>query len=294
MNQQRHSPTTAPDATAASTTLAQDTKAVERPFIVKPLQWLWCLLPVVLWIAVELSFVDTVLFKQINRATHKLPDLFWVFFNMLGNGWGVFALLSPLLLIAPRALIATLFAGGLAGLLSRSLKVSLQFPRPASVLDETSFHIVGNPLTSLAMPSGHTLTAFAIATALYFSIAPTRRQYAVWLFVLASLAGLARIAVGAHWPADVFAGMSIGLFSGMVGVTLAKRLPLRQLAPQAWLMRAACGGAALCVYMLLTERLDFEETRPFQYLAAILASASIIWFVRQTLRPVRPLASFSR
>ena len=253
--------------------------------LIKPIYWLWCLLPLLCWGVVELNTAPTPLFKQLNTSAQKLPDLFWVFFNMLGNGWGAFALLCPLLVLAPRALMSTLCAGALAGVLSRSLKLSLQFPRPASVLDPASFHIVGNPLTSLSMPSGHTLTAFALATALYFSVSPAKRKYALWLFVLAALAGLARVAVGAHWPADIFAGMSIGLFSGMFGASLAHRIPNRLLVAQAWPLRLASVGAALCIYVLLADRLDFDETRPFQYLAAAVAAAGLAWFLRQTVKP---------
>lgn len=253
--------------------------------LIKPVYWLWCLLPLLCWGIVELSIEPISLFKLINTHTQKLPDLLWVFFNMLGNGWGVFALLCPLLVLAPRALLATLCAGALAGVISRTLKLSLQFPRPASVLDPTSFHIVGNPLTSLAMPSGHTLTAFALATALYFSLPPARRTSGLWLFVLATLAGLARVAVGAHWPADVFAGMSIGLFSGLLGATLSQHIPTRFVAPQAWPLRTASIGAALCIYMLLADRLDFDESRPFQYLAAAVATIGLVLFLRQTIKP---------
>ena len=253
--------------------------------LIKPAYWLWCLVPLLCWGVVELSSEPTPLFKLLNASAQKLPDLFWVFFNMLGNGWGVFALLSPLLVLAPRALMATLCAGALAGVLSRTLKLSLQFPRPASVLDPTSFHVVGNPLTSLSMPSGHTLTAFALATALYFSVSPVKRKHALWLFVLAGLAGLARVAVGAHWPADIFAGMSIGLFSGMLGASLAQRIPNRLLVAQAWPLRLASAGAALCIYILLADRLDFDETRPFQYLAAAVATVGFVWFLTQTVKP---------
>jgi len=241
-------------------------------------------MPLLIWGVVELSTDRISLFRLINTQTQLLPNSFWVLFNILGNGWGVFALLCPLLLLAPRALMATLCAGALAGVVSRTLKLSLQFPRPASVLDPASFHIVGNPLTSLAMPSGHTLTAFALATALFFSVPPARRKYGLWLFVLAALAGLARVAVGAHWPADVLAGMSVGLLSGMLGASLAQLIPDRLLLPQAWPLRVASVGAALCIYILLKERLDFDETRPFQYMAAAVATVGLLAFLRQTVK----------
>ena len=269
----------------AESSVAASAPAAATAQLIKPAYWLWCLLPLLCWAVIELSIDRVSLFRLLNTATQQLPNLFWVGFNMLGNGWGVFALLCPLLLLAPRALLATLCAGALAGVLSRSLKLSLQFPRPASVLDPASFHIVGNPLTSLSMPSGHTLTAFALATALYFSVSLAKRKYAAWLFVLAGLAGLAREAVGAHWPADILAGMSVGLFSGMLGASLAQRLPNRLLVPQAWPLRVASVGAALCIYILVVDRIDFDETRPFQYLAAAIATIGLVLFLRQTIKP---------
>jgi len=83
----------------------------------------------------------------------------------------------------------------------------------------------------------------------------------------------------------VLAGMTVGLFSGMVGVSLAQRIPARLLVPQAWPMRVASFGAALCVYILLADRIDFDETRPFQYFAAAVATIGFVWFLTQTVKP---------
>jgi hypothetical protein len=71
----------------------------------------------------------------------------------------------------------------------------------------------------------------------------------------------------------------------MVGVSLAQRIPARLLVPQAWPMRVASFGAALCVYILLTNRLDFGESRPFQYVAAVVATIGLALFLRQTIQP---------
>jgi hypothetical protein len=44
-------------------------------------------------------------------------------------------------------------------------------------------------------------------------------------------------------------------------------------------------GAMLCIYILLVDRLDFDETRPFQYCAAAIATLSLVWFMKQTIKP---------
>ena len=240
--------------------------------------FLWCLIPLVAWLGLWLFAPEPQLFRSVNQATQTLPDLFWVSFNMLGNGWGVFAWACPLLVLAPRLLTAALCAGAIAGVTSRVLKLSLEMPRPASVLDPSSFYILGKPLTSLSMPSGHTLTAFAILSAFYFALPPRRRPAFLWLFVVATLAGIARIAVGAHWPADVCAGAAIGMLSGAAGARLAHRIPERALQPQSWLMRVISGAGLVCVYILLTTTIDFPQTRPVQLVAATVASMGIAWF----------------
>jgi hypothetical protein len=71
--------------------------------------------------------------------------------------------------------------------------------------------VIGTPLLNHAsMPSGHALTAGAVATVLAAALG--LRGWRVLLpFVLAVAVALSRIAVGAHWPADVLAGAGLGL-----------------------------------------------------------------------------------
>jgi len=209
------------------------------------------------------------------------------FFDLFGNGWYDFALASPLLLLAPRHLVASVCAGAIAGLSGRALKLAFELPRPASVIDPASFHILGNPLTSLAMPSGHTLTAFALVTALYFSAPLEKRKPWVFLFLLPIAAGIARVAVGAHWSADVMAGAAIGLCAGLLGVRVSQKLPETLLEPRSWLMRFLAIGSALCVYVLLTSEIDFVQAKPFQWMAATVGAVSLIAFLIQTVRHPR-------
>lgn len=249
--------------------------------------FLWCLIPLAMWMGFWLFAPEPKLFRIINESARALPDLFWASFNMLGNGWGIFALACPLLLIAPRLLTAALCGGAISGIISRTLKHTLEMPRPASVLDPASFYILGKPLTSLSMPSGHTLTAFSILTAFYFALEPDKRRAYRWLFIVATLAGIARIAVGAHWPADVCAGAAIGIFSGVAGVRLTQNIPAHALLPHSWLMRIISAAGLVGVYILLTTTIDFPQTRPVQYVAAAIASVSIAWFTWRSFGPAR-------
>jgi membrane-associated phospholipid phosphatase len=253
--------------------------------------FLWCLVPLAVWLGLWLFAPEPQLFLQLNRVAHVLPEIFWASFNMLGNGWGVFALACPLLVLAPRLLPAALVGGAISGILSNVLKQTLEMPRPAAILDPSSFYIMGKTLTHFSMPSGHTLTAFAILTAFYFSIDVNKRSVYRWLFVAATLAGLARIAVGAHWPADVCAGAAVGLFSGIAGARLTQSIPTRALVPQAWLMRIISTAGLVGVYILLTTTIDFPQTQPVQWVAAAIASISIAWFTWRSFGPAQSRSS---
>jgi len=249
--------------------------------------WALPLLPLLLWMVAALLSTPTELFLQINQKAHALPDGLWVFFDLLGNGWYDFALATPLLLLAPRNLVSSVCAGAIAGLSGRALKLAFELPRPASVLDPASFHILGNPLTSLAMPSGHTLTAFALITAFYFSTPAEKRKPLLCLFLFPLTAGIARIAVGAHWPADVMAGAALGILGGLIGTHLCRNISQQLLIPQSWLMRVLAAGSALCVYVLVSSEIDFTQALPFQWAAASIGTLSLLAFAIQTVRRPR-------
>jgi membrane-associated phospholipid phosphatase len=219
-------------------------------------------------------------FLFINRFTQLLPDTFWAWLTFLGNGWGVFALAFPLLLLAPRMLTAGIFAGGVAALASTALKGLFNLPRPASVLTDGSFYRIGEALLYKAFPSGHTLTAFAIASAFYFSADKEKRTRLSPLFLLAALVGLSRSAVGAHWLTDVLGGAGVGIWCGMLGALAANQFPKTQLGPRKiWSHLIALGGV-IAMYTHLTQIMDLELNLPLQYLSIAIVAFTLVFYVR--------------
>ena len=69
-----------------------------------------------------------------------------------------------------------------------------------------------------SFPSGHTTTAFAVASVLAYGY-----KDKIWVgmtsYTVASLVGLSRINDGKHWASDVIAGAALGTF---IGITLSK------------------------------------------------------------------------
>lgn len=69
-----------------------------------------------------------------------------------------------------------------------------------------------------SFPSGHTTTAFAIASVLAMGY-PDKIWIGISSYTVASLVGLSRIHDGHHWGSDVVAGAALGSF---IGITLSK------------------------------------------------------------------------
>lgn len=205
------------------------------------------------------------LFYALNRAFGVVSDEAWAALALLGTGWGLFALTAGALSRHPRLVLAWLCAAPVAGVLTRVGKSWANNPRPLEALGTEGIRVVGEPLFIAAMPSGHTMTAFAGAAAVYFSLSARGRTQHLWLFVLAALAGCSRIAVGAHWPADVVVGASAGVFSGLTGAWLAQRLPQHWLLPSSWLMRSVAVFGLYCLKVLWTDPMGFDINRPLQW-----------------------------
>ncbi len=236
---------------------------------------------------VWLGWFEPRLFLTVNHACALLGSSLWAGLSLLGNGWGLLAVTSPLLVLAPRLTWSWLSAAPFASLLARGVKAWLQSPRPAAVLDAAQFHILGEPLHLESFPSGHTVTAFAAATALYLARTDQSGRRPFWLFGLAAATGLSRIAVGAHWPGDVLAGAALGLIAGALGHTLWRRLSPAWFRPTGlpqWVLALLLGAT---LYTLWTEPLDFAENRVLQQGLMVLVGLSLMAFASQAWRAHR-------
>ncbi len=107
----------------------------------------------------------------------------------------------------------TLLPAFLLGLCVLVMKELVPMPRPFALesMIVPLIH-VGDPFGSF--PSAHATFFSALAGSLYVA----RFHFATWYIVCAIMIGIARIAIGVHWPIDVFAGLLFGFFGG-VGIT---------------------------------------------------------------------------
>lgn len=243
--------------------------------------WLW-LMPaaiLVLGAPVWLHWFEPLTFLTINGWGAPVAAHVWAGLSFFGNGWGVLGATAPLLVLAPRLMLSWLCAAPFVILFARSGKFFLESPRPAMLVDAALIRTVGEPKFFVAMPSGHTMTAFAVVCAIYFAIAPAKRPRYAWLWLLALGVGISRVTVGAHWPGDVVVGISLGIFSGMLGHLLLARIAPEHFALTSWTMRGVAFLVALSVYHLLCEELGFVENMQLQWVVAALAAVSLLVFL---------------
>jgi len=173
--------------------------------------------------------LNTELFTSINSYSSLVNPNVWSFLTWLGDTSLLWPMLLPLMKKHPKALICAVASVPVGGCLSWLLKWSFNTPRPAGVLDLSQFTIIGPTLTEHAFPSGHTITAFAACVAVVLGVNWGKSHWAKLgpsvIVLLATLIGLSRIMVGAHWPWDVLAGAGVGCLSAMVGWYALERYP---------------------------------------------------------------------
>lgn len=140
--------------------------------------------------------------RLLMRGASRVGDVSsWVMFGVL-----LLVALGPssriFLLVASTALSASL--------LVQVLKRLWRRPRPPRI-GPTPMVFLHVP-DQYSFPSGHTTTAFAVATVM-------TGEFAAWgalFFAMAATIGLSRVYLRAHYPLDVTAGSLLGLSLGLL------------------------------------------------------------------------------
>ena len=156
----------------------------------------------------------------VNKYNTAFLDVFFKYTTFLGDGILFGVLVLVFLLIKERMSLVFLVSGLLTLLITHFLKriIFKGIPRPVNVLGEDALHLVEGVKIALrhSFPSGHTTTAFAIATILCLYFANCKSQY-IW-FLLAIIAGLSRVYLSQHYLIDVFVGSFIGIAIGFLSM----------------------------------------------------------------------------
>lgn len=177
----------------------------------------------------RLAFSESELFLFVNHHTHPFLDPFFKNWTHLGDGALYIFVIALLLFFSStgNALTASV-SYSVTSLTAQFLKrvVFEGTPRPQQYFNE-----LGQQLRLIegvdvhwvsSFPSGHTVTAFSIATLL--SLLSGNKWVGILYFFLAFLVGYSRMYLAQHFFIDVYAGAIIGTLLTVVSYLLVNRL----------------------------------------------------------------------
>ncbi len=136
------------------------------------------------------------------------------FFTALGDVGLVWIVLIVTLLLIPlkrwhglKVLLAFLFSAFIGNILLKPIVARL---RPFEL--NTVISLIIDKPSGYSFPSGHTITAFAAATAMFIG----DKRFGSLALVLAFLISFSRLYLYVHFPSDVIAGAVLGIVSGVI------------------------------------------------------------------------------
>ena len=156
-------------------------------------------------------------FIFLNPYHNKILNVFFMIYTNVGDGLFSIAIFL-LLLYFRRALIGweIVITFLLSGLIAQILKNAFPMPRPKTLLGDEHYAYFINGYTHVghaSFPSGHTASAFGLATIL--TLFAKNKKYSIIYLLLAMLVGYSRIYLGQHFLQDVLAGAIIGVASAL-------------------------------------------------------------------------------
>lgn len=154
------------------------------------------------------AFIDPLMLTGTALADYRnMPVIFAMLVALAW--WGHRRSRPEIMQSGLRLLVLAVASYGVAVLLTATGKYLFDFPRPLAVLSEQVV-VLGQEKIVRSFPSGHAMFAMLVA-ALFWRDANPAARIGLTVFVL--WAGVSRLVVGAHFPADVLAGYAVGLAS---------------------------------------------------------------------------------
>lgn len=164
-------------------------------------------------------------FLSLNSFHPFYLNVFFINYTFVGDGIFALCLIGMMFFYYKKKQqgFALLYSFLISGIAAQLIKNLVNSPRPKLYFEAGQYlHFIDG--VSLAnnssFPSGHTATAFAIATVMAIMIKNKNWQ---WLILPAALlVGYSRIYLAQHFLSDVLVGLVIGSASGVLAVYFAK------------------------------------------------------------------------
>ncbi len=165
-------------------------------------------------------------FVSLNAYHPFLLNVFFINYTFMGDG--IFALCLAGLLFyfkKKQQALAMLYAFLISGITVQVIKNLVSSPRPKLFFEAGQYlHFIDgvSMANNSSFPSGHTATAFGIATVLVLIL--KNKTWQPHILIAAVLAGYSRIYLAQHFLLDVMIGAVIGCTSGIAAFYLAKNI----------------------------------------------------------------------
>lgn len=173
------------------------------------------------------SFAKYDLHLYTNEINHPIADIFFKYVTHLGDGI-LFAVLIVLFFIFDRKKVIYVAVCGILTLIVTHFLKKVVFkgtPRPIEVFGDEKLQLIEGVKMAHwnSFPSGHTITAFAIAV-LIILLYHTHKKWHFVLMFLAILAGFSRVYLSQHFLVDVYVGSMIGIGVAFLTVFLCDKI----------------------------------------------------------------------
>lgn len=168
------------------------------------------------------TFDYTILLQLFEGSRGGISDTVWGIFSLLGNGGALWIVLAIILLFfqkTRRAGVCMLIAL-LVGVLIGNVIIKELVMRPRPFVTHPNLIALLDPGDQWSFPSGHTLSSFAAATALFLH----HRKSGVIAYLVAAAIGFSRLYACVHYPTDVAAGLLLGILCGLLAGWITKRI----------------------------------------------------------------------
>ena len=167
--------------------------------------------------------VEGIAFISFDAAHPFWLNVFFINYTFMGDGIFAAALIAVYLFYFKKRQegLALLYAFLLSAGAIQIIKNCLSFSRPTLFFEQGQYLFpTGNVSLSVfsSFPSGHTASAFAIATVMILMVKNKKWQLPV--FAAALLTGYSRMYLAQHSFLDILAGSILGCFSGLIAVHL--------------------------------------------------------------------------
>jgi membrane-associated phospholipid phosphatase len=164
-------------------------------------------------------------FISLNSYHPFYLNVFFINYTFMGDGIFALCLIAMMYFYFKRKqyALALLYSFLISGLVSQLLKNLISSPRPKLYFEAGTYLNFINGVTlsgSSGFPSGHTATAFAIATVL--ALMMKNKKWQLLILPAAALVGYSRIYLAQHFLLDVIAGALLGSISGVLAFYIAQ------------------------------------------------------------------------